>query len=86
MRTTVDIPAALLRRAKATAALEGRSLKLFFTEAVAHELQRTSSRRPRRRRVDLPLVPSKEPGTLKLDGNTVSEAIDREDIRALTGH
>jgi hypothetical protein len=40
MRTTVDIPDHLLRRAKA-AALEGKSLKAFLTEAVVHELEKT---------------------------------------------
>jgi uncharacterized protein (DUF1778 family) len=40
MRTTVDIPDHLLRRAKAAAALEGKSLKAFLMEAVVHELER----------------------------------------------
>lgn len=34
MRTTIELPDALLREAKATAALRGVSLKTFFTEAV----------------------------------------------------
>jgi hypothetical protein len=32
-------------------------------------------RRGRRRRVKLPLVPSKEPGTLELDNAKINEAI-----------
>ncbi len=39
MRTTVDIPEDLLRRAKAEAALQGRSLKDFVTEAIRAALR-----------------------------------------------
>ncbi|MEZ5401418.1 MAG: hypothetical protein R2729_17235 [Bryobacteraceae bacterium] len=38
MKTTIEIPDALFRRAKATAAGEGKSLKEFVTEAVAAKL------------------------------------------------
>ena len=39
MRTTLDIPEDLLRRAKAEAALRGRSLKDFVTEAIRAALR-----------------------------------------------
>lgn len=38
MKTTIELPEALFREAKATAAREGISLKDFFTEAVARKL------------------------------------------------
>ncbi len=39
MKTTVEIPDPLFRKAKAAAAEEGKSLKDFFTEAVSIRLQ-----------------------------------------------
>jgi hypothetical protein len=39
MKTTVEIPDPLFRKAKAAAAEEGKSLKDFFAEAVAIRLQ-----------------------------------------------
>ncbi len=42
MRTTVDIPEDLLRRAKAEAALRGSSLKDFVTEAIRAALRERS--------------------------------------------
>jgi hypothetical protein len=44
VKTTVEIPDALFREAKATAAREGISLKDFFTEAVAKKLGKNKSR------------------------------------------
>ena len=41
MKTTVEIPDALFRKAKAAAAEEGKSLKDFFKEAVSDKLSRT---------------------------------------------
>jgi hypothetical protein len=43
MKTTVEIPDALFRKAKAAAAEEGKSLKDFLTEAVTDRLHRGSS-------------------------------------------
>ena len=39
MRTTVDVPEDLLRRAKAEASLRGMSLKSWITEAIRAALQ-----------------------------------------------
>lgn len=40
MKTTVELPDQLLRKAKAAAAEEGKSLKDYFTEAVSDRLRR----------------------------------------------
>ena len=40
MKTTIELPDALFRKAKAAAAEQGQSLKNFFTEAVQDRLQR----------------------------------------------
>lgn len=86
MRTTVDIPEHLLRRAKAAAALEGKSLKAFLTEAVVHELDRCVEKKIVRKKVSLPLVPSNRPGTLQLNSDDIAHTLDQEDHHALAGH
>ncbi len=51
MKTTVEIPDAIFRRAKSAAARQGISLKEFLTDAVKQKLRGTSviSREPTRR-------------------------------------
>ncbi len=46
VKTTIEIPDALFRKAKAAAAEQGQSLKDFFTEAVRNRLQRDESGGP----------------------------------------
>jgi len=86
MRTTVDIPDHLLRRAKAAAALEGKSLKAFLMEAVIHELERSVEKKLARKRVSLPLVSSNRPGTLQLNSDEIERILIQEDRHALAGH
>ena len=86
MRTTVDIPDHILRRAKAAAALEGKSLKAFLMEAVVHELERSVEKKISRKKVSLPLVPSSRPGTLKLTSDEISYILNQEDQLAPAGH
>ena len=43
MKTTIDIPDELFRNTKATAALEGQSLKDFVASALREKLARPSS-------------------------------------------
>jgi hypothetical protein len=73
VRTTVDIPNSIYRRLKSRAASEGRSTKELILLAVEQVLSR--SPRKSRRRVKLPLVPSKKPGTLLLDNAKIYEII-----------
>ena len=86
MRTTVEIPDHLLRRAKAAAALEGKSLKAFLTKAVMHELERSAEKKIFRKKVSLPLIPSKRPGTLQLSSEDIANILDKEDQHVLAGH
>lgn len=46
MKTTVELPDTLFRSAKARAAQEGLSLKIFFERAVSAQLARKSSSAP----------------------------------------
>ncbi|MGH9447509.1 MAG: hypothetical protein ACRD3O_17515 [Terriglobia bacterium] len=73
MRTTVDIPDALYRQLKARAATEGRSVKALILQGVQVELGGIQARP--RGRVKLPIVPSKKPGTLRLDNASIYEVI-----------
>ena len=57
MRTTIDLPDALFRRAKSTAALRGTSLKDLLVAAVEKELAGQETAPPAApRRMRLPLV------------------------------
>jgi hypothetical protein len=72
MRTTVDIPDSLYRDLKSKAAGEGRSVKELILRGVEIELQL----KPRQGRpVSLPLVRSKQPGTVALDNAKIFEII-----------
>lgn len=73
MRTTVDIPDALYRELKSKAAREKRSVKQLILRGVEVELR--SQVKKRRRRVSLPLIPSKRPGTLEIDNAKIFELI-----------
>jgi hypothetical protein len=57
MRTTVDLPTPLFRRAKARAASRGETLRTLITRAVTAEIGgRAEHADPTRRRVQLPLI------------------------------
>ena len=74
MRTTIDIPASLYQRLKARAANEGSSAKMLILrglEQVLREKRTASSRK----RIRLPLISSKRPGTVRLDNARIYEII-----------
>lgn len=73
MRTTVDIPDPLYRTLKARAAIEGRSVRELILRGTERELRAPGRRRPKR--VRLPIVRSKRPGTLYLDNAKIYEII-----------
>jgi plasmid stability protein len=73
MRTTVDIPEPVYRRLKTRAASEGRSVKELILRGVQAELR--GEERNRRRRVRLPIVRSKRPGSMQLDNARIYEVI-----------
>jgi hypothetical protein len=84
MRTTITLPDSLFRRVKAMAALEGKTLRAFVTEAVAHEIDRSVEKQAAGHRVKGPLVRSRKPGSLRMTSQTVSEALVLEDMNAVT--
>jgi hypothetical protein len=74
MRTTVDIPDPVYRRLKARAAREGRSAKELILRGVDQVLK-AEPRPAGGRRVTLPIVPSKRPGTLVIDNAGIYDII-----------
>lgn len=73
MRTTVDIPDPVYRRLKSRAASEGSSAKELILRGVRQVLKQP--RRKTRKRVQLPIIRSKQPGTLDLDNEKIFEII-----------
>jgi hypothetical protein len=67
MRTTVDMPDALFRRAKATAAVRGVSLKDLVIAAIERETQPAAPPKPKNKR-PFPTVHLKHKKVLDLSG------------------
>jgi hypothetical protein len=80
MKTTVVLPDDVFRRAKAETAMQGRTLRAFILDVVVHELAGATRSTSDRRRVTLPLVHSRHPGSLRLTADTVAEAMLKEDV------
>lgn len=72
MRTTVDIPDPVYRRLRTRAADEGTSAKELILRGVKQVLKKP---RNRRRRVTLPILRSKDPGSLRLDNAKIYDII-----------
>ena len=73
MRTTVDIPYPLYRKLKSRAARERRSVKDLILRGVQDELE--PRRKKTKRKISLPLIRSKRPGTVRLDNAKIFEII-----------
>lgn len=73
MRTTIDIPDPMYRQLKSRAASEGTSTKELILRGAKSVLK--GSTRKRRKRVKLPIIRSKNPGTLELDNEKIFEII-----------
>ena len=83
MRTTVELPSELLRRAKSRAASRGESLKALLTRAVATELDREARPRPPRQRVALPLFGDGAGPGVNVTSTGIARALaDDEVVRA----
>lgn len=72
MRTTIDIPDAMYRRLKARAASEGRSVKALLLQAARQVVSPSAAAS---RRVSLPLLTSKRPGSIRLDNARIYDVI-----------
>ena len=79
MRTTIDLPNLLFRRVKAAASLKGLTLKRFITQAIEHEIE-TQQLQFESHSVSLPMVHSKNPGSFKLDADTIAGLLETDDF------
>ena len=80
MRTTIDMPDALIRAAKARAAEHGESLKDLVNRALAHELGLPSAARRKAGRVTLPLVAREAVPAVLVTNDDIADALEAEDI------
>jgi hypothetical protein len=79
MRTTIDMPSALMRAAKARAAEEGESLKNLVTRAVAQEVGLPAAQKGKSGRVMLPLIARDATPTILVTHDDIAAALDAED-------
>ena len=84
MRTTLDLPDELLKRAKIAAVERGTSLRSLVGAALERELGRAAPAKPSRRRARFPIFDSKAPGSLRLDGAGIAR-LERDEDRRRNG-
>jgi hypothetical protein len=80
MRTTIDMPDALMRAAKARAAERGESLKDLVNRALAHELGLPSGATRKTGRVTLPLLARDAAPAVLVTNDDIADALEAEDI------
>ena len=81
MRTTLDLPDDLLKRAKIEAVQRGTSLRDLVGAALARELRQPSAPKPTRKRAHFPIFDSKAPGALRLSNTVIAKLEADEDAR-----
>lgn len=81
MRTTVDLPNELARRAKLAAVRRGTSLKTLLTQALERDLDAPAAK-PAGGPLRFPLVRSADPGALKLSPDEIQQILVREEAAA----
>ena len=64
MRTTIELPDSVYRKAEKVARTQGVTIEKFIIRAFERELKAEPDAPSHSKRVTLPLVPSKEPGTM----------------------
>lgn len=80
MRTTIDMPDALMRAAKARAAEQGESLKDLVNRALARELGLPSGATRKTGRVTLPLIAGDAAPAVLVTNDDIAAALEAEDI------
>jgi hypothetical protein len=79
VKVTIEIDDDLYRQVKAAAAIRGRKVKDLVAEGLRTVL-RSSHAGLRARRIQLPIVKSKKPGTLRLGNEMIGEIEARLDL------
>jgi hypothetical protein len=80
MRTTIDMPDALMRAAKTRAAERGESLKDLVNRALAHELGLPSVPKRKAGRVALPLIARDAAPSVLVTNDDIAAALEAEDV------
>ena len=83
MRTTLDLPDELLKRAKIEAVERGTTLRDLVGAALERELRHPAgpAPEPARKRARFPIFGSKAPGSLRLTGAGIARLEAKEDVR-----
>ena len=83
MRTTLDLPDELLKRAKIEAVERGTTLRDLMGAALERELRQParSQREPARKRARFPIFDSNSPGSLRLNNAEIAKLEGEEDVR-----
>ena len=81
MRTTLELPDAVARRAKLAAVRRDMTLKDLVVAALEHELD-AGSAKPTGGALYLPLIPSRKPGSRRLSPDEVHDILLREERAA----
>ncbi len=81
MRTTLDLPDELLKRAKIAAIERGVTLRELIGSALVNDLGLEPMPRRTRHKLRFPLFASARPGTLELGRNELAEIEAEEDLR-----
>ena len=86
MRTTVELPPDLFRKAKARAAQRGETLKALLTRAVATELGEAHDRPTARTRVELPLFGDPNAPAIHVTAADLERALAHDDALRAVRH
>jgi hypothetical protein len=78
MRITIDLPASLIRAAKARAAEQGESLEDLVIRAVAREVGLAVTPKGKAGRVTLPLIAPDATPTVLVTNEDIAGALDTE--------
>jgi hypothetical protein len=81
MRTTVDLPDEVFRRAKIVAVERGTTLRELVRQALSREIGLDVSTSEIQKRTEFPIFGSKSPGTLDLKNEDLSRLESEEDAR-----
>ena len=81
MRTTIDLPDDILRKAKIAAVERGTTLRELVSQALVRDRGLESPSHKPRRRIQFPLARSESPGSLKLTNADIQQIEDEEDER-----
>jgi hypothetical protein len=81
MRTTLDLPDQLMKRAKIAAVERGMTLRELIGSALARDLEAGPPPPEARRRVQFPVFSSRRPGSLRLTNADIARSEAAEDRR-----